>query len=265
MNVMILNLMMAHFIGDFYCQYKRICDKKIIESTCFWNPTIFFHSLIIGILSMMFLCDLNAWTIVLSIFISHYIIDLGKSFISRKYNFTTIRKNEGKVIVVEGANFRYSLWLFIIDQILHIATIYIFVNRFGDFGWQQAEWLSNFTSDNQTLVKALLACIIAGKPANILVQLILREREVNVNQKKCSCNFRSGALIGFVERCLILTFVILSKYEAIGFLLGAKSILRFSQTQGKTEDEKSEYVLAGTLVSLAIALGLGLMVLYFPL
>ena len=69
MNVMILNLMMAHFIGDFYCQYKRMCDKKIIESTCIWSPTIFIHSLIIGILSMMFLCDLNAWTIVLSIFI----------------------------------------------------------------------------------------------------------------------------------------------------------------------------------------------------
>ena len=53
MNVMILNLMMAHFIGDFYCQYKRMCDKKIIESTCIWNPTIFFHSLIIGILSII--------------------------------------------------------------------------------------------------------------------------------------------------------------------------------------------------------------------
>lgn len=265
MNIMILNLMMAHFIGDFYCQYKRMCDKKIIESTCVWSPTILFHSAIIGILSMMFLCDLNAWVVVLPIFISHYIIDMVKSFISRKNKFTTISKKEGEVIVEEGVNFRYSLWLFIFDQILHIAAIYIFVNWLGDFGWQQAEWLSNFTSDNQTLVKALLACIIAGKPANILVQLILREREVNVNQRNCNCNFRSGALIGFVERCLIITFVILSKYEAIGFLLGAKSILRFSQTQGKTEDEKSEYVLAGTLVSLAIALGLGLMVLYFPL
>ena len=38
--------------------------------------------------------------------------------------------------------------------------------------------------------------------------------------------------------------------RSYGFLVAAKSILRFSETK---ESEKSEYVLAGTLVSIAIA------------
>ena len=92
------------------------------------------------------------------------------------------------------------------------------------------------------------------------MQLILKEREVEVTQTDDHGSFRSGALIGSMERCLILAFVILGKYEAIGFLLGAKSILRFGHTQGKSEDEKSEYVLAGTLLSLAIALVMGIIV-----
>ena len=58
------------------------------------------------------------------------------------------------------------------------------------------------------------------------------------------------------NECLIVLFVVLSQYEAIGFLIAAKSILRFSEaTSGSV---KSEYVLTGTLLSLTIALCLGL-------
>ena len=64
-----------------------------------------------------------------------------------------------------------------------------------------------------------------------------------------------------MERGLILIFVVLAQYEAIGFLIAAKSILRFNETT--SENEKSEYVLTGTLLSLAIALLLGLAVLRF--
>ena len=55
---------------------------------------------------------------------------------------------------------------------------------------------------------------------------------------------------------MIILFVVLSQYEASGFLIAAKSILRFSEaTSGSV---KSEYALTGTLLSLTIALCLGL-------
>ena len=56
-------------------------------------------------------------------------------------------------------------------------------------------------------------------------------------------------LIGTIERWLILIFVCLQRYDALGLLIAAKSIIRFSEAQNK----KSEYVLAGTLLSIFIA------------
>ena len=110
-------------------------------------------------------------------------------------------------------------------------------------------------------MKTMVGLLLALKPANILILLILETCKVNINPTKNDehGNFHSGELIGWLERGLILVFVIMSQYEAIGFLIAAKSILRFSEAS--KGDEKSEYVLTGTLLSLAIALCLGILVL----
>ena len=65
----------------------------------------------------------------------------------------------------------------------------------------------------------------------------------------------AGALIGNLERILTIIFVIIGQYEAIGFIIAAKSILRFKDT----DTAKTEYVLAGTFLSFGIALLCGLM------
>ena len=110
-------------------------------------------------------------------------------------------------------------------------------------------------------MKTMVGLLLALKPANILILLILETCKVNINPTKNDehGNFHSGELICWLERGLILVFVIMSQYEAIGFLIAAKSILRFSEES--KGDEKSEYVLTGTLLSLAIALCLGILVL----
>lgn len=110
-------------------------------------------------------------------------------------------------------------------------------------------------------MKTMVGLLLALKPANILILLILETCKVNINPTKNDehGNFHSGELICWLERGLILVFVIMSQYEAIGFLIAAKSILRFSEAS--KGDEKSEYVLTGTLLSLAIALCLGILVL----
>ena len=66
----------------------------------------------------------------------------------------------------------------------------------------------------------------------------------------------AGRVIGNVERMLTLVFVMLGQYEAIGFLLAAKSLLRFRET----DTVKSEYVLVGTLLSFGIAILIGVAV-----
>lgn len=69
--------------------------------------------------------------------------------------------------------------------------------------------------------------------------------------------FNAGALIGTIERWLILIFVCMQHYEALGLLIAAKSIIRFSDK----ETSRTEYVLAGTLLSIFIAVVVGMMVM----
>ena len=49
----------------------------------------------------------------------------------------------------------------------------------------------------------------------------------------------------------------MQQYEAIGFLITGKSIIRFSGTQ---EEKKSEYVLLGTMLSYGLAIVPGVVV-----
>ncbi len=64
----------------------------------------------------------------------------------------------------------------------------------------------------------------------------------------------AGALIGVLERALILTFVLLHQYTAIGLVLTAKSIARYKELEDRNF---AEYYLIGTLGSLLAAVGVG--------
>ena len=106
-------------------------------------------------------------------------------------------------------------------------------------------------------IAAAIAVLICWKPANIFIKLVLKHYSVNMPQEKDG-GFNAGALIGTIERWLILVFVCLQRYDALGLLIAAKSIIRF----GDSQTNKSEYVLAGTLLSIFIAVmaGLGVMI-----
>ena len=64
---------------------------------------------------------------------------------------------------------------------------------------------------------------------------------------------KAGRFIGNIERTMILSFVLLGQYSAIGFLVAAKSILRL-----KDEQKLSEYILTGTFLSVGIAIIAGI-------
>ena len=68
-----------------------------------------------------------------------------------------------------------------------------------------------------------------------------------------------GKLIGQFERIIILTLVLLNQYEAIGFLITGKSIIRFADHNSNL---RSEYVLVGTMMSYALAILTGVCVNY---
>jgi hypothetical protein len=62
-----------------------------------------------------------------------------------------------------------------------------------------------------------------------------------------------GKLIGQLERCLIFLFILIDQSAGIGFLVAAKSILRFEEAK---KQKLAEYVLIGTLLSFSLAIAL---------
>ena len=65
----------------------------------------------------------------------------------------------------------------------------------------------------------------------------------------------AGKYIGWFERFLIVTFVLLGEMAAVGLVIAAKSILRLGQA--RQDRGFAEYVLLGTLASVSIAVAIG--------
>lgn len=257
MTHVILGLLLSHIISDFYCQTDESCKKKREWHCCEW---IIHGGCVFGLSFLAILAThhwVGALVTALVVMAIHLLIDV----IKVKYEIS--RQGEK----------RDSIWPFVIDQVLHLIVIFvttvILFNVLQDYHC----WMEII--DTRILL-IILVFLAVAKPANTFIRICLKSAKINIgdepaknigdgpaknigNEPANDDTFHSGRIIGTCERFLIVLFVILTQYEAIGFLVAAKSILRFSSTQ---ESKKSEYVLAGTLLSIAIAIVLGLIVVY---
>lgn len=101
-----------------------------------------------------------------------------------------------------------------------------------------------------------VAYILCLSPSNWFIRLVLKSYNQLPDERDPN---KVGRLIGLLERVLVLTFVLIGSMEAVGFLIAAKSILRFRDSQ----TERTEYVLAGTLLSFSIPILIGVIIQYF--
>lgn len=102
----------------------------------------------------------------------------------------------------------------------------------------------------------LLGYLLMLAPASGLIGAMLRPWQERIGTDDSLVN--GGASVGYLERGLILTLVLLGQWQAIGFLLTAKSILRFNELKGRNNRQRSEYVLLGTLLSFTLSIAVGL-------
>jgi hypothetical protein len=70
----------------------------------------------------------------------------------------------------------------------------------------------------------------------------------------------AGRYIGWLERFLILTFVLMEQVPSIGFLIAAKSVFRIGEVKNPAQRKLAEYILIGTLLSFASAILIGCLV-----
>lgn len=151
-------------------------------------------------------------------------------------------------------NSRFAFALRFMLQLAALTMLWLSARGYWVWVWESGQAL---LSSHNLLV--LLAYILMLRPASMLIGAVLTPWLESVNTE--GSLKRAGTLIGYLERTLILTFVLLEQWEAIGFLLTAKSILRFNDIKGAEQRSLSEYVLLGTLASFTVSIAAGLAIL----
>lgn len=127
-------------------------------------------------------------------------------------------------------------------------------------GWANAlDYFVDLITVRRTLM--ILAYLLITRPTAAFIGPLLASKIVEIGNVGTSL-IGAGTMIGYLERGLIVTFILLKHWDAIGFLLTAKGILRFNDL--KPEDHRSitEYVMLGTLLSFSIAICVGSVTMY---
>lgn len=219
--------LLAHLVSDFFLQTEESCKDK--AKNAFKSKHLYIHALITFACSWLFSLNVGYWWAALIIAVSHLIIDGLKSLCKERRG------------------------IFFIDQLLHLAIIVAAVAIFNNV--EVISFPAWLPETNMLLwIAAFVLCL---RPTNFIIKNIFKDAKISIpdgGEENSLPN--AGRIIGNMERLLTLVFVMMGQYEAIGFLLAAKSLLRFRET----DTVKSEYVLVGTLLSFAIAILTGVIV-----
>lgn len=238
MVMIFLQLLCAHIVADFYLQSHKMCMHKMqLQTEQGWMCQIG-HAFVHGLLAYIFVLDWTNWLLPLLVFVSHLIIDILKDICLSKiqYKPNDVRSN-------------WECVLFVIDQALHILVIWMLL-KYVDIAENTA--ICNILDTK--IMSYVVAYLIVVKPTSILIgKFTQRWQTVLLDSKGLH---DAGMWIGYAERILALTFMLLGTYEALGFLIAAKSLLRFQETDTK----RTEYVLIGTLLSFGVAVLLGVII-----
>jgi hypothetical protein len=223
-------LVFAHMLADFALQTDGMVRSKR-------KPQVLLtHVTIVAAVSWAALGFAPAWPLLALIALSHLAID-------------AIKLNWGN----EG--FR----AFALDQAAHLAAIALGTVLFPG-AYAAGLWAAPATAplpgiaqlpQAMALVAGLVATVWAGGYAvgALMTNVQMPEKPESLP--------RGGRLIGKLERLLILILVLAGEAGGIGFLIAAKSILRFNELAGEADRHVSEYVIIGTLASFAWALATG--------
>jgi len=236
--ILFLSLVTIHIIIDFYCQPSSWLQDKVQRK--YKSPKLVIHSMLHAMtacIPVLFITQslYSIACLFLIVGISHWVIDLTKVYMEERTES--------------------NLQLFFADQILHITVLVLVAMHVSGIGLNFIENLGSIISPKNIAI--LLTYILIFKPASILIGIVLQKYEPEEISE--SNGLRSGGeMIGYLERLLILTFIIIGQYAVIGFILAAKSIFRFGELNNAKSHNLTEYVLLGSFLSVTITAILGI-------
>lgn len=233
--ILLIKLLLAHLLGDFVLQPSRWVEEK--ERRTYKSPKLYLHVLIHFALILLITMDLRYLPLAALIAGSHLLIDLAKLQLQTSKN----RKA-----------------FFILDQGLHLAVIVFAAWWMKPFAWHLA------TPQVNALLITSTGLVLLTTPVSVIIKLILSKwapaTEIRTDMIETKSLQHAGMMIGYIERILVLIFILNLQWVAIGFLVTAKSVFRFSDLKVGQDRKLTEYILIGTLLSFGIAIVIGVIV-----
>lgn len=151
---------------------------------------------------------------------------------------------------------------FLAEQAAHLAVLLGLAWYFPDAalaGWWSVH-LSRVASDwyfaSLSCVSGVILCVPAG---GVLIARMIRRFTDEIQEADLSGLTDGGRYIGWLERILVMLLLLAGQPNGIGFLIAAKSILRFGEIKDARQRRVAEYVIIGTFLSFGWALLISLL------
>ncbi len=211
-------LLFAHIVADFVLQTDAMVASKKKPAT------LLLHAVIVLVTAQIALGSVDAWE-PLALAVAHIIIDIVKVYALPD-----------------------KLSSFFADQAAHIVTIFA-TALYAPTLFAGGLWAGlTPVPAVMTLTGGFILATFAG--AHVLRLLVQRW---DTEEFKLPSGLPGGGeLIGLLERGIIFLLVLTGNPAGVGFLIAAKSVLRFDTT--REDQDVGEYVIIGTLASFGWAL-----------
>lgn len=230
-TAVLLRLLVAHLLSDFVLQNDKICSGKQSKAKKKYKYQLL-HSSIHAIMAYVLVADWRNWIIPLVIFVSHMLMDYVKVEYMKK----------------DAASF-------IVDQLIHVFIIVVLWQILFGPDESYCQNILKTCLESKSLWTIVTSYLLILKPASVFLNLFIKRWASSETAEKSLPN--AGKWIGYLERTLILTFMLSGNAEGVGFLLAAKSIFRFGELSKAQEIKTTEYVLIGTFASFTVAILVG--------
>ena len=229
-----LKLFLAHLIGDFLLQPDKWVKNK--EEQRHKSIYLYWHGLVHAVaLTSILQFNITYWFGIIVVTLSHLLIDLIKLNLNGRVNIRL---------------------LFFADQIAHVVIIVGVAYAYEpiNMGFDAI-----YASKNILLMIALILVTVVS---SILMKVTITKWDLEESSTHNSLK-DAGKYIGILERLFVFVFIVTNHWQAIGFLLAAKSVFRFGDLSKSKDRKLTEYILIGTLLSFGLALLVGIAYLYF--
>jgi len=221
-------LLLSHLITDFVLQPRSWVDDR--NQKHFASARLYLHGLTTASVAYL-LMGWQYWLVASVILITHIVIDGWKSYQPQTSTY------------------------FLIDQSLHLLVITA-CWYFTFIKWSEVVVAWQHLNTQVPLWKTITAFVFLTSPAGILIGQITKPWRDKLPEAENLAN--AGKWIGIIERVIILLFVLQNQFSAIGLLVAAKGIIRFNEKD--RPEIKTEYLVIGTLMSIALAVITGLLI-----